>query len=51
MPKRILLTIVVSLGILFTAITARADRKVVISVPEQKLAIMENGLSVAQFPV
>jgi lipoprotein-anchoring transpeptidase ErfK/SrfK len=51
MPKRILLTIVVSLGILFTAKTARADRKVVISVPEQKLAIMENGLSVAQFPV
>jgi hypothetical protein len=51
MPTRIPLTLLLNLGILFTAITARADRKVVISVPEQKLAIMENGLSVAQFPV
>lgn len=51
MPNRIPLTILFHLGILFAAGTARADRKVVISVPEQKLAIMENGLPVAQFPV
>src|SRR5438093_4996859 len=42
------------LGALFATLGATAgeiDRELVVSVPDQKIALVENGVAIAQFPV
>ena len=52
MLKGRLFSILLGLGGLAAApLPAMAARSIVISVPEQRLAILENGLRVAQFPI
>jgi hypothetical protein len=52
MPPRPFLSIVTVLGILAASpAISQASPQIVVSIPDQKLAIVENGLRVAQFPV
>ena len=52
MRKRVFLFIVTTLATaLISAPKTRANPVILISVPEQKLAIVEDGLRVAQFPI